>query len=213
MRLKSFFADTIEEAIAQARQEMGPDAMLVNSKRSSAEARHLGACEVVVCSKEAERGPSVAKPEGIPTTPAPAQPSINNLSQDVSELKQQMERLAVTLARSGSGLAGLSSDPELAKAFASLSDAELDIDLAYELAGKIKSPASDGAMRAELVRLVRVNQELGCPDSPTPNGCPGRAPGLGQNLHPGEAASPIRDLRAAVLANPYYGYIPDRRSR
>ena len=69
MRLKSFFADTIEEAIAQARQEMGPDAMLVNSKRSSAEARHLGACEVVVCSKETERGPSVAKPEGIPTTP------------------------------------------------------------------------------------------------------------------------------------------------
>ena len=33
MKLKSFFADTIEEAIGQARREMGPDAMLVNSKR------------------------------------------------------------------------------------------------------------------------------------------------------------------------------------
>ena len=34
MRLKSYFADTIEEAISQARREMGPEAMLVNSKRS-----------------------------------------------------------------------------------------------------------------------------------------------------------------------------------
>jgi flagellar biosynthesis protein FlhF len=165
MRLKSFFADTIEQAIAQARQEMGPDAMLVNSKASGAEARHLGAYEVVVCTKENERVPSAAKPER--TRPlASDQPSIGNLSQDVSELKQQMERLAVTLARSGSGLAG-SSDPELAKAFASLTDAEFDIDLAYELAGRIKSPAPGGALRAELGRLVRVDQELGCPDSPT----------------------------------------------
>ena len=53
MRLKSFFADTIEEAISQARREMGPEAMLVNSKRSGAEARHLGAYEVV-CAGETE---------------------------------------------------------------------------------------------------------------------------------------------------------------
>ena len=48
MKLKSFFADSIEEAIGLARREMGPDAMLVNSKRTGAEARHLGAYEVVV---------------------------------------------------------------------------------------------------------------------------------------------------------------------
>src|SRR5215467_670582 len=47
MRLKSFFADTIEAAIGQARVEMGPDAMLVSSKQTSVAARHLGAYEVV----------------------------------------------------------------------------------------------------------------------------------------------------------------------
>ena len=92
-----------------------------------------------------------------------------------------MERLAVTLARSGSGLAGLSSDPELAKAFASLTDAELDIDLAYELAGKIKSPAPGGAVRAELARLVRVDQDLGCPDSATRMVAVLGPPGSGKN--------------------------------
>jgi flagellar biosynthesis protein FlhF len=167
MRLKSFFADTIEEAIAQARREMGPDAMLMNSKASSAEARHLGAYEVVVCTKETERGPGAVKPECARGTLASGQTSIDILSQDVSEIKQQMQRLAITLARSGSGLAGLSSDPELAKAFSSLTDAEFDIDLAYELVGRIQSPAPGGSLRAELGRLVRVDQELGCPDSPT----------------------------------------------
>src|SRR5258707_9307598 len=53
MKLKSYFADTIEEAISLARREMGPEAMLVNSKRSNAEARHLGAYEVV-CAAEVE---------------------------------------------------------------------------------------------------------------------------------------------------------------
>lgn len=47
MRLKSNFADTIEEAIGQARRELGPEAMLVKSKRSGAEARHLGMYDVV----------------------------------------------------------------------------------------------------------------------------------------------------------------------
>ena len=47
MRLKSYFAGTVESAICLARQEMGGDAMLVNSRRTLPEARHLGAYEVV----------------------------------------------------------------------------------------------------------------------------------------------------------------------
>ena len=51
MILKSFFAGTVEEAIRLARRELGPEAMLVNSKPSGVEARHLGAYEVVVCAE------------------------------------------------------------------------------------------------------------------------------------------------------------------
>src|SRR5260370_32740871 len=47
MRLKSYFAGTVESAICLARQEMGGEAMLVNSRRTLPEARHLGAYEVV----------------------------------------------------------------------------------------------------------------------------------------------------------------------
>src|ERR1700694_5524560 len=126
MRLKSFFADSIEEAIRQARQAMGADALLVNSKRSVAEARHLGAYEVVVCAEQDQARSSDA-PERMHCSPV--SDPLENLSQDVSELRRQMERLALTLARPADGLPGLASDPELARAFARLTDAEFDTDL------------------------------------------------------------------------------------
>ncbi len=157
MRLKSYFADTIEEAISQGRREMGPDAMLVNSKRTGAEARHLGAYEVVCAAEtEARPGDQVAERRA-------SAPPVDRLSQDVTELKQQMERLALTLGRSSGALAGLASDPELARIFASLTDAEVYAELAYDVAGRMASPVTQEAVRTELSALLSVDPELGCP--------------------------------------------------
>jgi flagellar biosynthesis GTPase FlhF len=47
MKIKSYFARTVEGAMATARQELGSDAMLVNSRKTSIETRHLGEYEVV----------------------------------------------------------------------------------------------------------------------------------------------------------------------
>lgn len=47
MKLKSFFAETIEAAMAQAGKELGAEAMLLNSRRSEPDLQHLGAYEVV----------------------------------------------------------------------------------------------------------------------------------------------------------------------
>jgi flagellar biosynthesis protein FlhF len=158
MKLKSYFADTIEEAISLARREMGPEAMLVNSKRSNAEARHLGACEVV-CAAEVE--PQFTEPDRVRGLTGSNTAPIDKLSQDVSEIKHQMERLALTLARSTAGMAGIASDPELANAFATLTAAELDADLAYDLIGKIGAPFRPDALRDELGRLLTVDAALG----------------------------------------------------
>src|SRR5690349_15353941 len=101
MKLKSYFADTVEEAISLARREMGADAMLVNSKRSGAEAKHLGDYEVV-CATDTEPLPAIVPGASNPARPA-VTPPMDRLSEDVSELRQQMERLARSLARSGAG--------------------------------------------------------------------------------------------------------------
>ncbi len=47
MRMKSFFAPTVQDAVEQARQELGPDALLVNSRKAPPEAQGLGEYEVV----------------------------------------------------------------------------------------------------------------------------------------------------------------------
>jgi flagellar biosynthesis protein FlhF len=163
MRLKSYFADTIEEAISRTRREMGPDAMLVNSKRSGAEGRHLGAYEVV-CAGETQARPD--EPDTVRTRSPAGAPPMDRLSQDVTELKQQMERQALTLVRSGGGMAGIASDPELSRVFAQLTDADLYADLAYEVIGRMTIPVTPEGLRTELGALVNVDAELGCPGSP-----------------------------------------------
>jgi len=163
MRLKSYFADTIEEAISRARREMGSDATLVNSKRSGSEARHLGAYEVV-CAGETEARPD--DPDAVRTGAPAGAPQMDRLSQNVTESKQQMERLALTLARSGGGMAGIASDPELSGVFAQLMDADLYADLAHEVIGRMRTPVTPGALRTELGALVNVDPELGCAGSP-----------------------------------------------
>jgi len=167
MRLKSFFANTIEEAIRQARNELGPEAMLVNSKRTGVEAQHLGAYEVVVCGDAPEYGREDPDHKEDAVRPAPSALPVDQLSRDVSELKQQMEKLALTLARSGSGMASIAFDAELSRAFTKLTDAELDTELAYDVVSKISSPLSPAMLRAELAKLTQVDTELGHPGSPS----------------------------------------------
>jgi flagellar biosynthesis GTPase FlhF len=47
MKIKSYFSNSVEKAIQEARQEMGAEAMLLTTRRSSPETRRLGAYEVV----------------------------------------------------------------------------------------------------------------------------------------------------------------------
>ena len=157
MKLKSFFADSIEVAIGLARREMGPDAMLVHSKRTGAESRHLGAYEVV-CASDSD---SATEPSPHVAPVAPPAPSVEKLVAEVSNLRQQMERLCRSLTRSGAGLANLASDPQQAAAFAALTEAELDADLVYEIMSQIGQPFTPGALRDQLRPLIRVNAELG----------------------------------------------------
>src|ERR1022692_3888268 len=96
MKIKSYFANTVEEAMAMARQELGPDAMLVNSRKSSLEARHLGAYEVVFVTELPDTG------TGEPPTAAPrAKPASGDwLARQMAELKKELDGMRRTITRS-----------------------------------------------------------------------------------------------------------------
>ncbi len=59
-------------------------------------------------------------------------------------------------------MAGIASDPELSKIFATLTQAELDPDVAYDVVAQIGAPATTASLRAILGRLIRTDNQLGC---------------------------------------------------
>jgi flagellar biosynthesis protein FlhF len=162
MRLKSFFANTIEEAIRSAREELGPEAMLMNSKRAAMEAQHLGLYEVVVSAEEIPP-PVTRRGREITETQICTSHTDDRLAQDISELKHRMERLALTLARSAPGKAGIAFNAELSGVFTYLSDMEFDTNLAYDLVSSLPSPVTRDNLKCALLKLVRIDSQLGTP--------------------------------------------------
>src|SRR3989442_2617802 len=102
MRLKSYYAGTVESAICLARQEMGEDAMLVSSRKAQPEARHLGAYEVVFAAarnpaQEAAAARTAAETQKPDDSPAAASSS---LSGEMAEIRRQLARISAWISRS-----------------------------------------------------------------------------------------------------------------
>jgi len=163
--------------MAQARQELGPEAMLVNSRKAPPEARHLGEYEVVFA---AENSPAPAQDVAAQVQPQTAN-GADRLSVDVASLKRELEGMRRALVRSAfapSRWSGVS--PTASDAYAALAAQEVLPSLAREiveaaeariLVARSGSPAADKAnWRQALVEEVRsrftVEPRLGRGDSP-----------------------------------------------
>lgn len=173
MKLKSYFAATVEAAMNMARLEMGADAMLVSSRRTDQQSRHLGDYEVVFASTSYNDarflGANAESHSAAQSLPLKA-PPIDKLSEEVAGLKHEMERLASALSRSTAGMARIGANAELAEAFSKLVDAELDADLAQDILWRVTGQAenstapalshSNGLIAAELSRMFQVDSHL-----------------------------------------------------
>lgn len=174
MRVKSYFAATVEAAMNAARLELGSDAMLVSTKRTSEERRHLGEYEVVfAAARHPENALAVG---GVPNAAAlnhgaphysTATP-IDKLSEEVAALKHELERLASAMSRSSAGIAKIGASADLAAAFSMLLDADLDTDVAQEVlsrvCGRLEKPDRTAScarvMALELQRMVNADSRL-----------------------------------------------------
>src|SRR5580700_1043945 len=93
MRIKSFYANSVEGAVALARREMGPEAMLVESRKAPLEARHLGKYEVV-CALIPEPGTATRQA----AEDGGAQDS--RMAREMAEMRMQLDALGKTITRS-----------------------------------------------------------------------------------------------------------------
>ena len=90
MKIKSYFADSVEEAIQEARQELGPEAMLITSRRSSAENRELGAYEVVFGLSGGANG-QVTRQRPTTAKTADLAGELQNLRAQLEEIKSALQ--------------------------------------------------------------------------------------------------------------------------
>jgi flagellar biosynthesis protein FlhF len=110
MKLKSYFANSVQDAIEKARHELGPDAMLVRSNETGSELRDLGRYEVVF-------GVSSSVPSASRTTSsanAAAPVESNAVLQELAEMRRQLELVTQTVARNSEAHEMEQWQPELA---------------------------------------------------------------------------------------------------
>ncbi|MBZ5610074.1 MAG: hypothetical protein LAP38_17565 [Acidobacteriia bacterium] len=117
MKIKSYFSHSVEQAIQEARQQLGPEAVLITSRRAAPHDRHLGAYEVVFGS----------------TAPAPeSAPPPQDLNREVAALRDQMESIKRALA-SGVPAPNAGAQPEFARFHQQFVNAGLDAALAQQI--------------------------------------------------------------------------------
>ncbi len=118
MRIKSYFASSVEQAIHDAREELGGEATLITSRRSAPDARHLGAYEVVFGVEAPEVAHSELKSQ--------------ELSTELMMLRDQLDGIKRLLKLSGAGPQSY-TQPEVARLYDQLLTAGLEEKLARQV--------------------------------------------------------------------------------
>jgi flagellar biosynthesis protein FlhF len=122
MKIKSYFSDSVEQAIQQAREQLGAEAMLITSRRAAPEARHFGAYEVVF---------GMPAQQAIPA----AKPEARALNAEMQALRNQLDDIKRTL-QLNSAPHSSSATSEVEELFRELTAADLSATLARQIANE-----------------------------------------------------------------------------
>lgn len=171
MKIKSYFAESIQDAMEKARVELGPDAMLVSSKKVDSELRHLGAYEVVfglaqdsAAGRQSLRAAAplaTARPAAaLLEAPPPAARHNGDLVQELADLRQQIETVSRSVSRQNYQLrwTGANASPELQELHAQLLAADFSDEMAQDLVRGVQARLEDKSR--ESARLSRRSEFL-----------------------------------------------------
>ena len=153
MKLKSFFAGSVEEALSDARREFGPEAVLVQSRRASAEARHLGDYEVVCALLPEDEQTASAAPARAEraTRDHPGNNDVQRLAGELGELKRCMQRLQTSVVLAGAAAVAPGTPPQVREVLSLLMSAEVDGELAQQIVGDAGTHATGQAADGDFI--------------------------------------------------------------
>lgn len=135
LKIKSYFAGSVELAIQEARRELGAEAVLVTSRRAAPEVSHKGAYEVVF-------GVSASAPEIRP------QVEVQDLTHEVARLREQLENIKRAL-QPGAAAAPVESESEVGQVHKRLAAAGLDESLIRNIAGDVRATLTGARSSAD----------------------------------------------------------------
>jgi len=164
MKIKSYFAKTVDEAISKARVELGSEALLLNTRKVADTGTGASGYEVVMGvagaagvtrSAPAPKptaympAPKPAPPREAPvprTEPAPRTEARPEAAADMEKLRAQMDELQSLLVRSAKNAWAMQrSVPETAEVYARLIAAEVDPALSKDIADRLEAAMATDA--------------------------------------------------------------------
>ena len=155
LTLKSYFADSVEAAMLVAREELGDEAMLVESKRSSAAARGMGTYEVVFA----------LAPAGPPTPRAATQPSrdtgLEIVLAELAAARRDIDHLTSQVMCPTALLPPeVLEQPELCRTLAELVRQDVSPVLVREIAAVVRSRLSNEGGRDGFISGIRARRAV-----------------------------------------------------
>ncbi len=136
----------------QARVELGPEAMLMSSKKTGPESRRLGAYEVVF-GIAFDTPPAVPGPRAALES-APARENPDAVVRELADLRKQIENVRRSVSRpTYSGARGPHWQPEFSTLYDTLSDAGFSEEIARELIENVASRIPGGTQETTRAAL------------------------------------------------------------
>lgn len=163
MKIKSYFVPSVGAALGLARKELGPEAVLLETRPAPPEAAHLGRYEVVFGAPASSNG-AVRAGGGTENGGWAIEP----LMREVGRLRSELERIRTSVARSSLwNVAGVAGCAEQGRLLAALLEAEMEPELAQQVLEAAQARSiSDGlglekALEAELLSRCAAEARLG----------------------------------------------------
>ncbi|HZT30571.1 MAG TPA: hypothetical protein VFA33_11840 [Bryobacteraceae bacterium] len=179
LAIKAYFAGSVEAAMDQALRELGPEALLVNSRRAPQEARHLGEYEVVFATSPAPAAAEL-RVDGAGNA---AEEAWESVSRELRDLREQLRRMRDAMA----GMRGPHRKAELDEWLQVLTGADVEPELAREIVEGVWT-----AFPAKAAVEIRSGSITSCRD----------AEGGGEEVHQLLAAELERRLAVAPELKP-----------
>jgi flagellar biosynthesis protein FlhF len=154
MRIKSYFAKSVDLAMAQAREELGPEAMLLNTRKAPPDQIEGGGYEVIFgVAGESTAVPSIVAP--IAAAPvAEAEIRVENsapehYTAELGRLHDQIDEIRNLIVRSSRAQLTVGrSVPELADVYSRLRSADVDPALSQDIVDRLEASMATDAFFA-----------------------------------------------------------------